>query len=159
LDVILERMPADTSARPPFADDPSREVQIASHPAAEAVVILFCGNRLGLGIPRRAMHQRFARLPATLVYLRDFSRRYYCGGLERLGPDRASMVAALRRMGEARRVLCWGNSSGAAAALHCALDLDAECAVAFAGPFNFLPEFNVHLRSARPAARLRKAVP
>jgi hypothetical protein len=134
-------------------------VQIVERAGADTAIVFFCGDGRGLGVPLRVIHQWFGRLPATLIYLRDPRREYYFSGLREFGPDRNATLAALRTIIGPRRVICWGTSSGAAAAFHFGLDLCAESVVAFAGPLNFSQAFNVYLRSAWLAARVRRAVP
>jgi pimeloyl-ACP methyl ester carboxylesterase len=79
-----------------------------------------------------------------------------------LGNDRAATVQSLRDLARslgARRILCYGNSGGAFAALHYGLDLAAEAVVAVAGRTNQAPEFNAQLQFARSVDRVETAFP
>lgn len=158
----FDRLPASDASQAPFTDEPGKQVQIVRREGADTVILFFCGIQGALGIPLPAMHRWVGRLPATIVYLRDPLRAHYFGGLPLFGADRASSIAGLRdlaaRLG-GRRILCWGNSAGTVAALHYGLDLGAEAVAALGGPINFSAEFNVHLRSARLTARMRKEYP
>ena len=155
---ILHRIPS-AGGYLPVDDDEERDVHIVRRTGADTTVFLFCGNRRNLGVPLPAIHQWFARWPATLVYLRDPRRRHFFSGLDSFGPDRAAMVAVMREIAGSSRVVCWGTSSGAIAALHCGLDLGAEAVVGLAGPLNFAPEFNRYLRASWLVARLRATAP
>ena len=156
---ILRRVPAHPGGPLVFDEDPNREVQIVERADADTVMVLFCGNRRGLGVPLRVVHQWFGRLPATLLYLRDQRREHYFSGLRAFGPDRDATLTALRGIVGSRRTICVGTSSGAVAAMQYGLDLGAESVVVFAGPLNFSQEFNLYLRSAWLASRLRRTVP
>jgi amino acid adenylation domain-containing protein len=156
---IVRQIPASAGGPIAFDEDPNREVQIVERPDAAAAIVLFCGNRRGLGVPIRVIHQWFGRLPATLIYLRDLRREHYFSGLRTFGPDRDATLASLRAIVGSRRTICVGTSSGAVAALHFGLDLGAESAIVFAGPLNFSQEFNLYLRTAWLASRLRRTVP
>jgi len=157
---VLKHLPAASADTPAFVDDRESEVQVIRRPGADTVMILFCGADHGIGVSPAAAHRWLGRLPASIVYLRDFKIASYLGGVPDLGPDRAATVAGLRKLVAslgARRVVCAGNSSGVYAALHYALDLDADAALGMAGRVNLTTEFNLFLRSAWQVNRLNKS--
>jgi acyl carrier protein len=159
---ILARLPPADDALLPFRDDPAQAVQVVRRRGADTVLLLFCGRQHTLGLPLPVIHRWLGRLPATLVYLRDFERQFYFGGLRSFGADRAETIAGLRALIATlggRRVVCLGVSAGSNAALHYALDLRADAAVALTGPLNFSAEFNTYLRTARMTARIRESHP
>jgi len=158
---IFDRMPP-AGRQLPFADDPTKEVQIVPRSGAETVALLFCGNAERLGLPLSAMHRWLGLIPASLVYLRDFRRLSYLTGLPSLGPDREATVTSLRAITATlggRRTVCYGNSGGTFAALHYGLDLGSEAVLGLSGVTNLSAEFNAHLRQAANIARLRKELP
>jgi hypothetical protein len=146
----------------PFKDDLSREVQVVANPAADAVLIVFCGRFHRIGMSLSAMHRWFGRLPASLIYLRDFRHLFYLAGLSSLGADRDDTIAALRRIVAAlngRRTLCLGASAGTYPALHYGLDLGAEAVVGLAGAIDLSVDFNAQLTGAGTIARLHAELP
>lgn len=159
---LLDRVPAWSDGHTPFVVDPAAEVQVVPREASDALVVFFCGIHQGLGIPLAIAHRWMGRLPASLVYLRDRERDSFLGGLRQLGADRRAMVASLRdlaaRLG-ARRILCYGTSSGVFPALLYGADLGAEAVLGMAGLVNTSAEFNAYLRSAWATARLREKFP
>lgn len=141
-------------------DDPEKDVQIVRNETADTVMFCFCGVSHRLGLPLTMFQQRVAALPVSTVYLRDFNRFLYAGGIRSLGPDRAATVVGLRVIADdlgARRLICVGASGGGFAAIRFGLDLDAETVVSFAGPVNM----NLEARSVRKpmAVRMRKHFP
>lgn len=146
----------------PFADDAGRDVQIVTREGADAVLLLFCGGARRLGLPLPLIHRWFGRLPASLVYLRDFRRALYMRGVQSLGADLASSVAALRDIVtqlRASRIYCFGTSIGAFASVRYGLDIGAQAVLAAAGYTNLTPSFNMYLRSRATAERLHAIVP
>jgi hypothetical protein len=88
------------------------------------------------GVALSIAHRWFRRLPASLVYLRDFRRLFFREGIATLGASREATVAKLReiiRSLGAGRVLCYGASSGGFAALHYGLDLSARTVLSLSG--------------------------
>jgi hypothetical protein len=159
--LIFDQLPG-ASDGPPFVDDPAKEVQIVPRDDAESVLLLFCGGRHRLGGPLPLLHRWFAGTPAHLIYLRDFQRLFYLSGVPSLGPERAATLAALRNLVKTlggKRILCYGNSAGAFAALHYAVDLGAEAVVTMAGPTNLEVGFNAHLSYHHSALRVRELAP
>jgi hypothetical protein len=159
---FFEKLPAIDGDYLPFSDRRLESVQVVERTGAETVVILFCDKYHGLGVSLSVIHRWLGRLPASLVYVRDFRRLYYLAGVSELGSDREATIAALgalaRRLG-ARRILCYGNSAGSFAALDYGAALAAEAVLALAGPTNLLPEFNAYLRWMSSAERVREIAP
>ncbi|MEX0852681.1 MAG: non-ribosomal peptide synthetase [Bauldia sp.] len=156
------RLPAADDSDLTFTDKRLQAVQVVARARCETVIVLFCDRYHNLGVPLPAIHRWLGRLPASLIYLRDFRRLYFLDGVPGLGRDRQRTLEGLRaliaRLGS-RRVLCYGNSAGAFAALDYGAELAAEAVLALAGPTTLSPEFNVHLRSAAPAERTRRKLP
>jgi amino acid adenylation domain-containing protein len=145
----------------PFRDHATKDVQIVRREHADAVIFLFCDRASCLGMPLAAIHRWLGRLPASLVYLRDFQRVQFLAGVPSLGEDRDTTVRSLRDLAGslgARRILCYGNSSGGFAALHYGVDLSADAVVAVSGRTNQLSAFNAHLHFAGSVERIDKAV-
>jgi hypothetical protein len=146
----------------PFKDDLGRDLQVVANPAADAVLIVFCGRFHRIGMSLSAMHRWFGRLPASLVYLRDFRHLFYLSGLPSLGANRDDTIAALRRMVASlngRRILCLGASAGTYPALHYGLDLGAEAVVGLSGAIDLSVDFNARLTGAETIARLHAELP
>jgi hypothetical protein len=153
---LFDRAPG-ASESSSFTDDATKDVQVVRRPGSDIVVFAFCGGAHRLGMPLCLAHRWLARLPAHVVYLRDFHRTFYLRGITSLGPDREATVAALREIAAslgAHRIACLGNSGGVFAALLYGLDLGAARVVGLSGPTNLSPGFNTHLRLANLAQRL-----
>ncbi len=106
-------------------------------------------------------HRWLSRLPAHLLYLRDFSRSFFVGGIRSLG-YRASTLEALRSILASlapKRIACFGTSSGVFPALQYGLDLEADAVLALAGTTNLTASFNQHLRRVVDADRIQRAFP
>lgn len=158
---LFDHLPPSGS-QPAFADDLTRDVQLVRRDGADSLLLVFSGFDHRMGVSLSAMHRWFGRLPASLIYLRDFRSLFYLTGLPSLGADLADTVAALRDIAGAlgaRRILCCGCSGGVFAALSYGLALGAEAVLALAGPTNLSIEFNAHLRSARRVSRLWAEMP
>jgi hypothetical protein len=133
---VLDRIPEADAETLSFRDDLASEVQIVRRDGADAVILVFGDYSHHAGIALSIAHRWFRRLPASLVYLRDFRRLFFREGVPTLGAGREATVAKLReiiRSLGASRVLCFGNSSGAFAALHYGLDLSARTVLSLSG--------------------------
>ncbi len=93
---VFDRIPPVGAAHSAFRDDPTKDVQIVAR-SSDIVVLLFCSSGHNLGLPLPMIHRWFARLPASLIYLRDFKRVYFFNGVQSLGPSREATLAELRR--------------------------------------------------------------
>ena len=162
LTVVLDHLPAAASLTP-FFDDPTKELQIARQPGADTVVLLFCGGgTYRLGMPLNAFHRWAGRMPAHLIYLRDFRDEFFLDGVGAidggLGRTLEFLRQAVNELG-ARRILCYGFSVGGFAALHYGLLLHAARVLALGAPVDLQPGANLFLRWARAARRLHKEHP
>jgi hypothetical protein len=141
---LLENLPPPDPSLPPFKDDPRKEVQIVRRPDADAVLLVFCDYAHRVGAPLSAVHNWFGRLPANLIYLRDFRRLFFLDGVPSLGASRDGTLANLRqiiRSAGAGKVFCLGYSAGGFAALHYGLELGADAVLSIAGVVNLTPGF------------------
>jgi hypothetical protein len=142
---VFDLLPPADGSQSPFIDDPKKDCQIAARPGADLVILLFCGGAHKLGLPLSMMHRWLGRLPANLVYLRDFNRKRYMQGVRSLGPDLRITCGKLREFIQslgARRLVCYGNSSGAFPALYYGQELSADRVMCLAGKANLTDEFN-----------------
>jgi hypothetical protein len=133
---VLDRIPEADAETLSFRDDLASEVQIVPRDGADAVILVFGDYTHHAGIALSIAHRWFRRLPASLVYLRDFRRLFFREGVPTLGASREATVAKLReiiRSLGAGRVLCYGNSSGGFAALYYGLDLSARKVLSLSG--------------------------
>lgn len=156
---VLAHLPPTTGRHPPFGDDPAKDAQVVRAGGADAVVLFFCDKQNHLALPLNLMHRWFGYLPASLVYLRDFRMLMYLDGMHSFGPGRGATLSALRDIVAslgARRILCFGNSSGTFAALQYGLDLGADAVLAYAGFTNLSDDFVAHHRSTATVTRLLK---
>lgn len=156
---MFDRLPA--IGQDDFKDDIARDLQIIRKRDADVVLLVFCGLNHRPGMPLPLIHRWLARLPAHLIYLRDFQRLCFLDGIGSLG-NRQSSLTALRRILNSlgpMRLACLGVSAGGFPALRYGLDLGADAVLSLAGMPNLTPEFNSHLRFAGIAARLRDRLP
>lgn len=157
---IFDRFPL--AGKPlPFKDDLEADVQIVARDLVDTVVLLFCGGTGNLGLPLSVVHQWTGRLPASLVYLRDFHRQHYLEGVKSLG-TRDQTVAALRQIIAslgAARIACYGGSGGVFAALQYGLELEADAVLCLSGTVNLCPEFNAYSIYEKSANKLRADLP
>ena len=141
-------------------DDPDKDVQIVHNEVADTVMFCFCGVTHRLGLPITMFQRRVATLPVSTVYLRDFHRLLYVGGIRSLGPDRSAALTGLRAIADdlgARRIICLGTSGGGYGALRFGLELGAETIVSLAGLVNMDPETQPIRKPM--AVKLRKTFP
>lgn len=96
---------------------------------AETLVLVFCGRLDRTWLSIDIMHRILRTTGASLVYLRDFERTRYLGGVAGLGDDFSATVAALselRARSGARRVIAIGHCVGCAGALRYGLALGVD---------------------------------
>jgi amino acid adenylation domain-containing protein len=147
---------------PPFEDDAERDVQIVARDQADCALLLFCNDGNNLGIPLADAHHWFGRLNASLVYLRDFQQCYFVRGVRSLGSTYNETLLELRRIVAslgAKRILCYGSSSGVFGALSYGLDLQAEAVLCLAGATNLSPVFNAFSPLEEKASALQAELP
>jgi hypothetical protein len=141
---LFDSLPRNLPAPLAFCDDPAAEIQVVRRPGSDAVLLCFCARNGTLGLPLNFIHQWLGRLPTSLMYIKDFRNLAGGCGFPSLGPDRASAVAALRRMaGEVngKRIYTLGVSLGGYSALHYGLQLHAVAALNLAGRTDLTPNF------------------
>jgi hypothetical protein len=162
--LFFDRLPAADGALLPFRDRKSN-LQTVQRKGADTVLLAFCDAIHQLGMPLPAMHRWLGRLPASVIYLRDFRHLYYLGGIPALGADREASLAALRALVGSlggRRIICLGVSAGGFAALHYGFDLGAAAVLSLGGPTNLGADFTRSLPSVsggQLAQRERRLLP
>lgn len=142
---ILDRMPRGATGLA-FQDDPGRDVQVVPRTGSNNVIVVFADRGDGAGVPFPIAHAWFGRLPASLIYLRDFRRLFFRDGVPHFGDGRQATTAGLKSIIQslgARRVLCYGCSAGGFAALDYALDLEAVAVLGISGSYNLSPDFPI----------------
>jgi hypothetical protein len=161
LAMVFDRLPPLGSRHIPFRDDLTEEVQVVRRPGADTVILAFCDFAHHLGLPISMMHRWLGQLPASIIYLRDFRCLCHLPGVQALGADREPTLEELRRIVGllgAKRVLCYGTSSGVFPALHYGLELRADAVLALAGPTNLSVAFSAS-REGSPMSRIQKLMP
>jgi hypothetical protein len=146
---LFEHIPA-ADGQLPFVDDLGKDVQIVRRRRARTAILVFNGFADRLGLPLAVIHRWLGKLPAHLLYLRDFERQFYLRGIRSLGGSRGETLEELNRiLGrlKARRVLCVGASGGVFGALHYGVILGADRILCFSGVTNLSPEFRAHAKS------------
>lgn len=158
---VFDRIPPADGVLP-FCDDFNKDVQIVERHHADTALLLFCGHAGRLGLPLPLIHRWLGKLPAHLIYLRDFQTCLYAKGISSLGSDFAASVVELRKIVrelKARRILCYGNSAGVFGALQYGVALEAEAVVCLSGLVNISPEFNTHSTMSEKRRLLSKELP
>jgi hypothetical protein len=160
---LFDGLPRTPPAPPAFCDDPAAEIQVVRRSGCDAVLLAFCACQGTLGLPVNFIHQRLGRLPASLVYIKDFENLAGACGFPTLGPGRAASLAALQRIADevgGRRIYTLGVSMGGYAALYYGLQLGAEGVLNLAGATDFTPSFVESLGPVAPEyLGLRQAAP
>jgi hypothetical protein len=140
----FDALPRDPPSALAFADDPAAEIQIVRRPNCDRVILCFCAMNGTLGLPLNFVHQWLGRLPASLVYIKDFRNLRGGCGFPTLGPDRASAITAFRRVANdlgAVNIYTLGVSLGGFAALYYGLELEAVAVLSLAGATDYTPSF------------------
>jgi tetratricopeptide (TPR) repeat protein len=150
--------------RPLLIDDPRQDVQILRIDGAETVVVLFTNDSDTLSMPLALFDRFMAPLPVSVIYLKDFDRLRYLGGIRSLAATYEGALAALRRIIAglgAHRVLVLGACNGGSAAIRYGIELGAERIVSFAAATRLAPEAPTRLRQKQNfmRQRLSEAVP
>jgi tetratricopeptide (TPR) repeat protein len=127
--------------RPLVISEPQLDVQVAAVNGTDSAVLVFTGGEDGVAMPLAIFDRYMATLEATTIYLKDFSRRLYLGGIKSLSADYDGTVIALRELlvglGVAR-LAAIGNCNGAAAAIRYGMELGADHILAFS-PITHFP--------------------
>jgi acyl-CoA synthetase (AMP-forming)/AMP-acid ligase II/acyl carrier protein len=140
----FDALPSDPPPALAFADDPAAEIQIVGRPNCDKVILCFCAMNGTLGLPLNFVHQWLGRLPASLVYIKDFRNLRGGCGFPTLGPDRDSAITAFRRVANnlgAINIYTLGVSLGGFAALYYGLELKASAVLSLAGATDHTPSF------------------
>lgn len=141
---LFDAMPRHRPAPLAFFDNPTAEIQVVRRPDCGNVLLCFCAGEGTLGLPLNFVHQWLGRLPASLVYIKDFRDLSGGCGFPTLGPDRASAVAAFRRIAEeigGKKIYTLGVSFGGYPALYYGLELGAVSVLSLSGATDYTPEF------------------
>jgi len=142
---LFDAVPRHLPAPLAFRDEPTAEIQIVRRPDCDVVLLCFCAREGTLGFPLNFIHQWLGRLPVSLVYIKDFRDLYGTRGYSSLGPDRASSVAALRRIARdlsGKRTYVLGVSFGGYPALYYGLQVGAEAVLCLGGMTDLTRDFN-----------------
>lgn len=156
LALLIETVPPPASDRGFAAfSDRGEAVQVASRGGSRTVVLAFCGRHGNLGMPLPIAHRWFGMLDSSVVYLRDLDGGLYLEGVPTLASSRRGTVAALRDLCDRKgmeRCLCYGNSTGAYAALLYGLELGAAAVLAL-NTITVFPEDRMVLRRTGAGSR------
>lgn len=158
---LVDLLPEAPRREPRFVDELQSDVQVVRRRGSGTVIFAFCGREHRFGMPLWLAQRWMSRLDASIVYLRDFARTHFLGGV-RCWASREQTIVSLNWISEqlkADRILCMGNSSGGFAALDYGIALGAEGVLAFSGAMNLEPEFNTFLNRADVAVALRRDFP
>lgn len=142
---LLDAEPRHLPPPLPFTDDPAAEIQVVPRPGCGAVLLCFCARAGTLGLPLNFMHRWHGRVPASLIYLKDFRNLSGALGFPSLGPDRPAALAALRRLVPelgGQRLYTLGVSGGGYAALHYGFHLGAAGVLNLCGRIDMTRAFN-----------------
>jgi hypothetical protein len=149
----FDAVPRDLPPPLAFRDTPAAEIQVVARADCDAVLLCFCARQGTLGVPLNFGHQWLGRLPASLIYIKDFRNLFGGCGYPSLGPDRATAIAALRSLADglgAKRIYTLGVSQGGYPALYYGLELGAHAVLSLAGATDMTPDFVESLGPARP---------
>src|SRR5437764_209788 len=94
--------------------------------------------------PLNFIHQWLGRLSASLVYIKDFRNLGGGCGYPTIGPDRASAIAAFRRIVDeidGEEIYTLGVSLGGYAAMYYGLELGAAAVLNLAGATDYTSDF------------------
>ncbi|MCH8502324.1 MAG: hypothetical protein LAT77_10495 [Aliidiomarina sp.] len=128
----------------PFQPIAGRDVVVHKHPTSKKVLLVFCGNAFRVGIPLIVAHQWFGSLNITVIYLFDYSKRFYFHGLQSVGGSFEETIEYLKSLFESvgvSEVYCCGSSAGGYSAIRAALALGAKGALVFSAPTNLTADF------------------
>lgn len=165
LRAIAAKAPPEAAWRRPILfDDPQQDVQLVRVAGADTVIVVFSNDTDTLSIPLALFDRFLAPWPVSVVYLKDFDRLRYLGGIRSLAGSYAGALEALRRIVArlgARRVLTLGACNGGSAAIRYGIELGAERIVCFAAATHLAPEAPTRLRQKQNFMRhrLTEAVP
>jgi tetratricopeptide (TPR) repeat protein len=113
--------------------DPQLEVQVAQVRDAISAVLVFTGAADGVSMPLPIFDRYLAALDVTVIYLKDFRRLVYLGGIRALGQNMADTIVALRKLIDGlgvEHLATIGNCDGASAAIRYGIELGATRIIA-----------------------------
>jgi len=142
-----------------LADDPLRDFIVAEAPGARTAVLVFTGGNDAVSIPLRVFDRYLAALGVTAIYLKDFNRLRFLGGVRSCGDYDATLAflrAELSRLG-VERVCTTGNCDGGFAAIRYGVALGAERILAFAASTHSSDDAPTRLEQARNFMKNRLA--
>jgi len=161
LRAILEKAPgASEHCRPLIVPTSDQDVLVGEVAGAQAAVLVFTGSNDAVSMPLPIFDRYMAALNITAIYLKDFNRLRFLRGVQSLGEDYPSSLAALRvrlnRLG-AKRLCTIGNCDGGFAAIRYGIELCADRIVTFCTP-TFSPDDSLtKIEQARNFMRKRLA--
>src|SRR5262245_20964410 len=94
---LFEHMPPADEKYLPFHES-GNDVQIVRRENTETILFVVCGRFHQAGAPLCVLHRWLGRLPASVVYLRDFRVLLYLAGISSLGQNRDETLASLRNI-------------------------------------------------------------
>lgn len=162
--IAAKAPPLATRRRSILIDDPRQDVQLMGAAGAKTAVLVFSNDTDTLSMPLALFDRFMASWPVSVVYLKDFNRLRYLGGIGSLGRSYIDTLEALRQIIarlDARRVLTLGACNGGSAAIRYGIELGAERIVSFAAATRLTPEAPTRLRQKQNFMRhrLSAAVP
>jgi predicted esterase len=101
---------------------------------SDTTVIAFTGMAMRLDISIYFMQRLLSRFGVNVIYVFDWHDTYYYGGVNGLGRNLQETARSLRRLCRelnSKRVICFGQSSGAYAAIRYGVKLKADGVLAF----------------------------
>ena len=148
--------------RPLIVAAPQLDVQIAEIAGAETAVLIFTGALDDVAIPLSTFDRHMAALEVTTIYLKDFNRLCYLGGVQSLGENYNATLAGLRsllgRLG-VKRLAVIGHCDGAASSINYGIELGAHNILSF-GPITRFDFANANItRRAFMTKRLAETAP
>jgi acyl carrier protein len=161
---VTNAVPAQSVAKPAALGTPyrgDRNVLLREEPGSDTLLITFAG--LGLnGVELITTVQRYAR-GVHFVFVRDPRRILYMLGIPPVWPGLEQAARGLTAMAQdlgARRVLCFGASAGAFAAIRYGYEIGVDAVLAMAGPTSITREAQTHdARALVMSHRLDREIP
>ena len=135
LRTLAERAPPEVQrVRPLVAPQPNEDVIEVICPVAKTAVLIFTGFNDAVSIPLATFDRYLATIPVAAIYLKDFNRLRYLGGVRSLAVDIAGTLRSLSDMVsrlQVDRLVTMGNCVGGFAAIRYGVELGADRIIAF----------------------------
>lgn len=133
---LLTQLPdASQLKRPPIAQQGAdEEVIVAQVKKPAGVVLIFTGANERVGMPIQLLDYYLSCLNLSVVYLKDFKRELFLGGIRSVAADVEGTVAYLRKLLdelECPRLFIVSSSGGSLGAIRMGLKLEAEKILCF----------------------------